>query len=552
MGGGRRKRKLDADNHSLQGLTTKCISNGNGAARKVFNRRKRLSNVGKSELEDGMANYFDYTSPKRLFESLISPQNFNSFFEDYWEKKPLTLSRKLLPSALLEFKSLFSKSALINLVKNKSIHYERDLNIFRYRNGKRDNFNEKGRVTSKLEKIITKEKVTVQFHQPQRFQDSLWQLMEMLESFFGCLVGANVYITPGGSQGLPPHHDDIEAFVIQLEGQKRWRLYKPTVELPRSYSNGLSEAEIGQPTHTIILNPGDMLYFPRGTIHQADTPPSTQFSTHITISTYQQHSWGDYMMSVFPSLIEEAMNTDIDFRRGLPINFIKSTKLSKTDKVQSVMEILHNKLVKICTQKFLMPESMVADFMRSRLPPYELKGKVLQDCIPEGAPPDLGCKVRLRYPDHVCFLIQRPVSEDMDEGDSSDEDASSVDEGTSEVGEQEYSSGSSLSNRTLESSLPMPDAESLVVHTSVFNDRSHHMMSSHEKTGMGFALRFPKHYLGAMNHLKSSCDQFTSVKDIELPTDDDRVGLIRALWSSHLLEVIPSANRKGTKSTKLD
>lgn len=36
-----------------------------------------------------------------------------------------------------------------------------------------------------------------------------------------------------------------------------------------------------------FLQPGDLLYFPRGTIHQADTPPGIPYSTHVTISTYQ-------------------------------------------------------------------------------------------------------------------------------------------------------------------------------------------------------------------------------------------------------------------------
>ena len=37
----------------------------------------------------------------------------------------------------------------------------------------------------------------------------------------------NSYLTPPGSQGFAPHYDDIEAFVIQLEGKKHWRLYNP-------------------------------------------------------------------------------------------------------------------------------------------------------------------------------------------------------------------------------------------------------------------------------------------------------------------------------------
>ena len=35
------------------------------------------------------------------------------------------------------------------------------------------------------------------------------------------------YLTPAGSQGFAPHYDDIEAFVVQLEGKKHWRLYNP-------------------------------------------------------------------------------------------------------------------------------------------------------------------------------------------------------------------------------------------------------------------------------------------------------------------------------------
>ncbi len=33
---------------------------------------------------------------------------------------------------------------------------------------------------------------------------------------------------------------------------------------------------------------GDLLYFPRGTIHQAQTPAGVDHSTHLTLSTYQR------------------------------------------------------------------------------------------------------------------------------------------------------------------------------------------------------------------------------------------------------------------------
>lgn len=42
-----------------------------------------------------------------------------------------------------------------------------------------------------------------------------------------CMVCPGSYLTPSGTQGFAPHYDDIEAFVMQVEGKKRWRLYKP-------------------------------------------------------------------------------------------------------------------------------------------------------------------------------------------------------------------------------------------------------------------------------------------------------------------------------------
>ena len=41
----------------------------------------------------------------------------------------------------------------------------------------------------------------------------------------------------------------------------------------------------------VELQPGDVLYLPRGTIHQAEAQQSD--SAHITISTYQRWSWAD-------------------------------------------------------------------------------------------------------------------------------------------------------------------------------------------------------------------------------------------------------------------
>ena len=62
---------------------------------------------------------------------------------------------------------------------------------------------------------------------PQTFIPKIHKLNATLQEYFQCMTGANVYLTPANSQGCAPHYDDIEAFVLQVEGKKRWKIYKP-------------------------------------------------------------------------------------------------------------------------------------------------------------------------------------------------------------------------------------------------------------------------------------------------------------------------------------
>ncbi len=62
--------------------------------------------------------------------------------------------------------------------------------------------------------------------------------------------------------GLAPHHDDVEIFVVQTEGAKRWCVYAAggagapqggRHELPNRCSGDLFEADLGPPLMEFIL-----------------------------------------------------------------------------------------------------------------------------------------------------------------------------------------------------------------------------------------------------------------------------------------------------------
>lgn len=91
------------------------------------------------------------------------------------------------------------------------------------------------------------------------------------------------------------------------------------MSLPREYSQDLHPDSLGAPLMETDLEPGDLLYFPRGTIHYARTSEK-DMSTHMTVSTYQATTWYDFMQRALPLVLEKAFSQEEELRKGLPVN----------------------------------------------------------------------------------------------------------------------------------------------------------------------------------------------------------------------------------------
>jgi hypothetical protein len=80
---------------------------------------------------------------------------------------------------------------------------------------------------------------------------------------------ANLYACWGVTQGFDVHWDDHDVFVIQVEGTKRWSLYGATRASPTRRDHHQDHPKPLHPIEEIVLEPGDMLYLPRGYWHAA-------------------------------------------------------------------------------------------------------------------------------------------------------------------------------------------------------------------------------------------------------------------------------------------
>jgi Cupin superfamily protein len=138
---------------------------------------------------------------------------------------------------------------------------------------------------------------------------SVAEFCRSLEQTLGHPAQANAYYTPRHAQGLPVHHDTHDVFVLQVSGEKRWLVYEPAWELPLKHQK-YSE-EMGEPGPAVedrVLRPGDMLYLPRGWLHEALT--SETDSLHLTVGV-NIVTWQD----AFKAALEE-LGGELPFRRS--------------------------------------------------------------------------------------------------------------------------------------------------------------------------------------------------------------------------------------------
>lgn len=144
----------------------------------------------------------------------------------------------------------------------------------------------------------------------------LARLCRSLSDVLNAMFHVNVYLTPAGTRGLSEHYDTHDVFVAQVYGTKRWRLYKSPMRLPLRTQRYMRPKEgLGEPIADFQLGPGDLLYMPRGTVHEAVSNDTA--SLHLTIGV-QPMLWAD----VFRKAVEQATENDIRFRQAIPMGFV--------------------------------------------------------------------------------------------------------------------------------------------------------------------------------------------------------------------------------------
>ena len=270
-----------------------------GHGLKLFRTNALKEDLVKSASEAGRL------SVSELFETFASSAEFKTAL---WQKRPF-----LLTESLGNIKGAYTMAEVQMAVDNDFIEAGRGTpipgggwNMATVSEPRGSSFQDAKLRFQDVEMAMKQTSGTVVFNSAGGFIPPLAGVCLQTIEAFDLPSALNMYLTnPGQKVSAPPHTDRQDVFVLQTQGQKRWRVFQPPPPSARAladpFARGkgkdeLAEAELTMPPLIdTVLSPGHVLYVPAGYPHTTDTihgiEDTSAPSVHLTVGL-DTHVWG--------------------------------------------------------------------------------------------------------------------------------------------------------------------------------------------------------------------------------------------------------------------
>ncbi len=245
--------------------------------------------------------------------SLVAPVPVSAFIADYWERDALYVPAA--PGA-----RPIASLAEIDRVLTASTHRHPDLMLVdAAREVQVDEY-------AADDNVIHMAKALKRFSQGASFVlnrldewlPAVRALCVALEAELGIAAQANLYLTPAGAQGFAVHYDSHDVIILQCAGRKTWKLFDSPAGLPmRGERFERATTPTGALTATFETGPGDVLYIPRGLMHEA-LAADGEASLHVTVGLHAVR-WSEVLVEA----LAQATLADPGLRRGLPLGALR-------------------------------------------------------------------------------------------------------------------------------------------------------------------------------------------------------------------------------------
>lgn len=225
---------------------------------------------------------YEKTNGRPSFADLISPVTEETFFAEYYDKKPLHI-----PGSADKLKGLMEWETLTRLLNMSAIWSEQSLKLVIDREGipasaycepaedRAGNMVLRPNAAKVMD--ILKQGATLVANDIDTLTTELCGTSDALEKTFDAKVQVNLYCSWRQRQAFNSHFDTHDVFALHTEGEKVWRVY--STRMPHSvrharhrneaYDDSTHEKQRGPVLMEVKMTPGDFLYLPRGWYHDA-------------------------------------------------------------------------------------------------------------------------------------------------------------------------------------------------------------------------------------------------------------------------------------------
>ncbi|MGW3374746.1 cupin domain-containing protein [Streptomyces hydrogenans] len=155
----------------------------------------------------------------------------------------------------------------------------------------------------------------------QRTWQPVTDFATRLGTELGHPVQANAYVTPPQNRGFDDHYDIHDVFVLQVTGTKRWIVHEPVHPAPlrdqpwTARRAAIADAARSEAYLDTVLQPGDVLYLPRGWLHAAEALGAVSIHLTLGIHVWTRHALARQLADSALALLRE----DAEMRGSLPL-----------------------------------------------------------------------------------------------------------------------------------------------------------------------------------------------------------------------------------------
>jgi len=345
-----------------------------------------------------------------IFSSLAGSETFKSV---YWQKKPFLCTKSLQNIAGAYTMSDVKEAVDFDFIeagRGTVLPGKGGWNMASVSQPRGSSFEDAKLRFDDVQMAMKQTSGTVVFNSAGGFIPPLAGVCLQTVSAFDLPAAINMYLTnPGQKLSAPPHTDRQEVFVLQTQGQKRWRVFAPPAPNAREKADPFARGkgkdeltldEMESPLLDVVLSPGQVLYVPAGFPHTTDTLEgitSPDPSVHLTVGL-DSHVWGLTYASLRSYTLRRKgiedkllpltkINAELywELQQALPLGFLSEAIVEPFKGYGTGMrDALANEVTAVLLQKMrkvepeTYPSSLSDDQMEAQLGIKEATAKIIQ------------------------------------------------------------------------------------------------------------------------------------------------------------------------------